>query len=106
MVNWRSLLPDQKEIKVGKKTSQKRGPNRQRKKELKNKLLGFAKISGKLGALSTLSKNRETKSVEESLKRFFEITMHLRSPQDVHERLELSGKQSWVPQRYLLQPPG
>ena len=105
MVNWRSLLPDQKEIKVGKKTSQKRGPNRQRKKELKNKLLGFAKISGKLGALSTLSKNRETKSVEESLKRFFEITMHLRSPQDVHERLELSGKQSWVPQRYLLQPP-
>ena len=31
--------------------------------------------------------------------------MHLQSPKEVHLRLELSGKQSWVPLRYLIQPP-
>ena len=104
MVNWRTLLPEQNEIKVGKSRKNKR-PTKIRADEIRTKLRGFAKLSGKLGASTLKASANKSTSVEESLRRFFELTMHLRSPQEIHLRLTLSGKPNWVPQRFLTHPP-
>jgi len=103
MVNWRTLLPEQNEIQFGKKRNRKR-ETAARKKDLRTKLKGFSKLAGKM-EVAAQKASTPSNSVEESLRRFFALTMILRSPLDIHTRLELSGKRNWVPQRFLIQPP-
>ena len=103
MVNWRTLLPEQNEIQFGKKRNRKR-ETAARKKDLRTKLKGFSKLAGKM-EVAAQKASTPSNSVEESLRRFLTLTMILRSPLDIHTRLELSGKRNWVPQRFLIQPP-
>lgn len=79
-------------------------PTRKRMNKLRRQFRGFSKISTVLDAAF----NKQTSgspTVHESLRRLFERVMRLKSPHEMHIRLEASGKRNWVPQRYLLAPP-
>jgi len=104
MANWRTLLPQQKDITFGSKKMNVQS-KKARANDIRTKLRGFAKLSGKLGASTLKRSSNASTSVEESLRRFFELKMRLRSPQEMHLRLCLSGKPNWVPQRFLMKAP-